>query len=325
MKKAIFTTLAIVFIISNCFSQDTITFRSLEEVQAKVFEITSTEIKYKKFDNYWQEGKPYVDSMEFVIMADPLTRAAAFQKGEIDGTSGDLTKTEYDLVQLGFPVEKCQAGAVCMIGDSANPTSPFSNKLVREAIEYAVDKQAIVDTRGYGWYIVTNQFAPVGSPSFNEDLIDREYNLEKARELLSEAGYSEGFQTKLICDSASTDRDAMTAIQGYLSQVGIIAEVQYADYATYTALRQDGWTNGLLTGAYGFDANLNTSIGRYFSQDAHHLNVNVLNRETLLDAMEHPENYPQLTIRVSGYAVNFIKLSREQQQEVIARTFHSGM
>lgn len=113
--------------------------------------------------------------------------------------------------------------------------------------------------------------------------------------------------------------------KGAVASMNSVATLPYAH-------SQDGisYTFSIIPKALGTTAdsrvrNLVALLDGYFAQNGHHINVNVFEREMLMDAMEHPEKYPQLTIRVSGYAVNFIKLTREQQLDVIQRTFHEGI
>ena len=111
---------------------------------------------------------------------------------------------------------------------------------------------------------------------------------------------------------------------GIHASAASVAKIPYRDAADGISLTTTLVPASLGQGAEDRTTNLTAMLDAFFSATGYHMNVNVLNRDTLLDAMDHPEKYPHLTIRVSGYAVNFVRLTREQQLDVINRTFHGG-
>src|SRR4051812_14500446 len=109
---------------------------------------------------------------------------------------------------------------------------------------------------------------------------------------------------------------------GIHASAASVAKIPYRDAADGISLTSTLIPSGLGRVPADRVVNLRMMLDAFFAATGYHMNVNVLNRDTLLDAMDHPEKYPNLTIRVSGYAVNFVRLTREQQQDVIDRTFH---
>jgi len=112
--------------------------------------------------------------------------------------------------------------------------------------------------------------------------------------------------------------------RGIHASAASVAKIPYRDAADGISLTSSLVPTGLGRIPEDRITNLTSMLDAFFSSTGYHMNVNVLNRDTLLDAMEHPEKYPSLTIRVSGYAVNFVRLTREQQMDVINRTFHGA-
>jgi peptide/nickel transport system substrate-binding protein len=230
-------------------------------------------IKFTRFDDYWRKDAqgnqmPYLDGVEMYFVTDPVTMAAAFEAGEFDAFGADAISTIYDQQQKGNPVLKMYSGAYTLTPDSKNADSPWNNLKVRQALDYAVDRDALVKARGFGFWTSIYQFANPGTPAYITDLANRTYDPDKAKQLLTEAGYPDGFQTSLYVDSASSDRDAVTAIQSYMEKVGIKTDLQILDFASYGNYRTKGWGNAVLGGMTGFFGNMNQAIGLYWSQDA---------------------------------------------------------
>jgi peptide/nickel transport system substrate-binding protein len=224
-------------------------------------------VKGVKFDGYWQKGLPYLDSIEVIGILDTITRSQSFEAGEVDMIAGDLTKVEYDLQQKGFDINKGFLSIALLVPDSANPKSPLSNVKVRQAVDYSIDRDSIVKSLGYGLWAATDQYAVPGTPAYVKDLTPRAYNPDKAKQLLAEAGYPNGFSTQITGSSTVTNKDYITAVQGYLSKVGITAEIKLLDNATFNEMIQKGWT-GFVAAPKSVNANMNVGLNSHFSKDS---------------------------------------------------------
>jgi peptide/nickel transport system substrate-binding protein len=209
---------------------------------------TDTSLKFEKWDGYWQKGKPYLDGIEFVFIKDPVTQLMSFKTGEEQVLVNVLTKDVANLKTTSkYNFTPYPSASMGIAGDSAHTGSPFADIKVRRAIAYAIDNEAVAKMVGFGLYKGTNQFFDPSGPYYNQNIVGYPYNPAKAKQLLTEAGYPNGLDTKISFDSTNPDQVAMfNTVQSYLSAVGIKATLDAADPARFMQLCSGGWNNQLV-------------------------------------------------------------------------------
>lgn len=173
---------------------------------------------YKKFNGYWQNGKPYLDGVEMRVILDMTTREYSFRKGEADVVVM-LTQDQVNgLEKDGFVVDNIPSwkGTTFIAPDSKSTASPWSNVKVRQAAMYAIDNAGINEGVYSGKGIVSNQWTYQGHWAYNSSIVGYPYDATKAKQLLTEAGYPNGFKTTLSYVTDPTMDRIFTSVQSYL-------------------------------------------------------------------------------------------------------------
>ncbi len=226
-------------------------------------------VKLEKFADYWQ-GEPNLDGVELCVYNSMLVAQAAMESGEVHAMM-NISDTEvvdylgmlgFNVVLGGIPASAHTIGFECMKEDD-----PFNDIRVRQAACYALDGAAIGEAI-YGDYAkATTQYCLPGTPYYSEDVTGCPYNPEKAKELLAEAGYPNGFDTVIYVNSSNqVGVDTVTIVIEQLKQVGINVEIQLRDNAQYTTLI-DGWDGGLIYHSGGIDSGAAAFVSGSFARN----------------------------------------------------------
>lgn len=204
-----------------------------------------TYIKYVKNENYWRKGRPYLDGIESRLIRDPMTAMAMMEAGEADAwhETGEVQNI-LRLQDKGFKVNWGPGYFQALLPNSSDPKSPYAKKKVREAIEYAIDRPTLAKMIGLGKYEALHQLAASTWPGYVQGYNPRPYNPKKAKQLLAEAGYPNGFKTAIMTLDRSGARDAATAMKAYLEAIGLEVKLDIADMGRYFgSVFGKGWSD----------------------------------------------------------------------------------
>jgi len=224
---------------------------------------------WEKFDDYWQEGKPYLDGMEWKIITEATTSSALLQSGDIDlWYQGHSTLDWVELEAMGYHITTYWPGLPqAIFPNTTDPDSKWQDKRLREAMEYALDREPMAQALGLGYYVASTQIAPETEWGYIPGLPTREFNPDKAKELLAEAGYGDGCPVTLLIQSVPVSVDAGEAIKGYLDQAGFICTLDIADPGRFFgSVFGTGWEDTVQM-FYGMDVNYLATYMSWFSSD----------------------------------------------------------
>jgi len=208
--------------------------------------------KWDRFDGYWG-GKPYLDHVETLVVKDLVTQQMAMRAGTGQVMFLMDPKTMNDMKDLDFNIIQFPAGSSVIVGDSANPDSPFADIKVRQAIDLAIDKKAVADAVGYGFMFPSSQLPPLGNPAQVSTIPNNPYDPDQAKQLLADAGYPNGFESTII--TWQYDVDGALIVQQYLNKIGIDCTVDNVDNIKFWDYIYNGWNNGIMVWSMSFSPN----------------------------------------------------------------------
>lgn len=221
---------------------------------------------FERNDDYWQEGKPYLDGIEFITVKDKMTEQSVMVAGEGDILALQSGRELFDLEKQGFEIAAYAAGTDFLVPDTVNPGSIFSDIRIRMAMDHAINKEAVTKALGYGYMVPNHQLPAPQQPFFNPNIKGREYSIEKAKSLLAEAGYPNGINTKLYVEGANYGTKAL-AIQAQLANAGINAEIVTLENLKFWEYVFNGWSDGILFAGFSWSPNFARSYQQYFPPD----------------------------------------------------------
>jgi ABC-type transport system substrate-binding protein len=190
-------------------------------------------------DDYWG-GTPYLDEIYYLFIPDPVTASLKMQAGEADLWFSPSIKDQLELEQAGLTRLEGQPTVSIILPNIVNPDSKWQNKDLREAVEYALDKEGMAAALGFGYYKAAKMVVPEDKEGYDADWEGRPYNEDKAKDLLAKSGYT-GETVKLLV-LTGPNVDLATAVKRYLDDIGLNCEIDIADPGRfYGELFGTGW------------------------------------------------------------------------------------